>query len=117
MGESKGRRRLREQLLADNPNCIYCAARSETIEHMPPVIMFTRRHRPKGLEFASCEACNGGTKHADLVAACIGRSMMQGSGEADTEDLPAIFKALRNNLPELLLEMRPSADQLATAQR
>jgi hypothetical protein len=56
--------------------CIYCAQRSQTVEHMPPVIMFTRKQRPKGLEFASCEACNGGTKHADLVAAYIGRSMM-----------------------------------------
>lgn len=117
MGEAKRKNRLRAQLLAANPTCIYCTSPSETVEHMPPVIMFTRRQRPKGLEFASCEACNGGTKHADLVAACIGRSMMQGSGEADTEDLPTIFQALRNNIPDLLLEMRPSNDQLAVAER
>ncbi|MBI1252495.1 MAG: hypothetical protein GC189_13615 [Alphaproteobacteria bacterium] len=117
MGEAKRKKRLRAQLLEDNPVCIYCTASSETVEHMPPVIMFTRRQRPKGLEFASCEACNGGTKHADLVAAYIGRSMMQASGEAETEDLLAILQALRNNLPDLLLEMRPSPDQLTIAER
>lgn len=117
MGEAKRNKRLREQLLADDPVCIYCTSKSETVEHMPPVIMFTRRHRPKGLEFACCEACNGGTKHADLLAACVGRSMLQGSGEAETEDLQEIFRGLRNNVPGILEEMRPSGDQLAIAGR
>lgn len=117
MGESKRRRHLRQRLLGDNPTCVFCPSPSRTVEHAPPKIMFTRKHRPKGLEFASCEACNGGTRHADLVAAAIGRSQLQRSAEAETEDLSEIFRALRNNVPGLLEEMRPSPDQLAIAER
>lgn len=35
--------------------------------------MFLDRYRPNGLEFASCEACNSGTKAADFVTGFMAR--------------------------------------------
>lgn len=35
--------------------------------------MFRKKSRPKGLEFASCKTCNGGTTGADAVAALFAR--------------------------------------------
>lgn len=59
--------------MATEKRCIYCAAPHTTIEHMPPISMFRGRHRPNGLMFAGCAACNNGTSAADLVASFIAR--------------------------------------------
>jgi hypothetical protein len=40
---------------------------------MPPKAMFVSKRRPSGLEFASCEVCNGKTSSADLVASFFAR--------------------------------------------
>lgn len=73
MGEGKSRRQRRGELLKLEPRCIYCAEVPTTVEHMPPISMFQRRQRLGGLEFASCESCNVGTKSADVIAGFISR--------------------------------------------
>src|SRR5215207_7510358 len=81
------------------PNCVYCGGltAATTVDHMPPRAMFYYKLRPKGLEFASCEACNQGTKHADLVASLMARAYPNPpKGEEQTEDL---FEASKNNIP------------------
>ncbi len=40
---------------------------------MPPISMFRDRQRLKGMEYATCEACNNGTRGADVVAAFMAR--------------------------------------------
>ena len=44
-----------------SPNCCYCggAHRTESIDHAPPIALFSDRHRPKGLEFPACNHCHG----------------------------------------------------------
>jgi len=104
-GESRAKKRAHAAILARNPNCIYCGGDvpATTIDHVPPKIMFREKRRPKGLEFPSCETCNRGTKHADLVAAMIGRSYP--SGSSAPEEMSRIFQAIKNNMPNVLLEM------------
>lgn len=82
-----------------------------TVDHVPPIIMFAQRRRPKGLEFGSCEPCNGGTKHVDLVAAMVGRSMPDSGTEAGRAEMKNIFSAVNNNIPGLLQEMYLSREQ------
>jgi hypothetical protein len=105
VGESKRKKKIRDSLFAKCPHCIYCggAARATTIDHVPPTIMFRGKHRPQGLEFSSCRACNESTGIADLVAAMFSRSThdMNYPGE-----MTKIFDAIRNNVPGLLDEMR-----------
>ncbi|MBR0809339.1 hypothetical protein JQ636_37910 [Bradyrhizobium japonicum] len=107
MGESKQKRRKHAAVLDGCPWCIYCGGdvRATTVDHVPPIIMFAQRRRPKGLEFGSCEPCNGGTKHADLVAAMVGRSMPNSGTKAGGEEMESIFSAINNNIPGLLQEM------------
>lgn len=113
MGESKQKRRAHEAVRHDCPWCIYCGGDvpSTTVDHVPPIIMFAERKRPKGLEFGSCEACNRGTKHADLVAAMIGRSMPDSRTEAARTETKRIFSAINNNIPGLLQELYLSPEQ------
>jgi hypothetical protein len=73
MGESKRKSRNHANILAREPRCIYCANAPASIEHMPPISMFTSRRRPSGLEFACCDDCNKGTSAADLVASFLAR--------------------------------------------
>ncbi|MGY3347724.1 MULTISPECIES: hypothetical protein [unclassified Bradyrhizobium] len=117
MGESKQKRRVHAAVLSRCPLCIYCGGDqlATTVDHVPPIIMFEQRQRPKGLEFGSCEPCNVGTKHADLVAAMIGRSMPDSGTEAGRAEMKNIFSAVNNNIPGLLQEMYLSPEQQSSA--
>jgi hypothetical protein len=73
MGEANRNKRRLSDILAAADRCIYCANAATTVEHMPPIAMFHSRQRPKGMEFASCESCNNGTRAADTAAAFFAR--------------------------------------------
>ena len=67
--------------------------------------MFRSRRRPKGLEFASCLSCNGGTRLADLVAALLCRVYPDSNGANEKEELERLLTSVKNNVPGLLQEM------------
>ncbi|MGM4958207.1 hypothetical protein ACT4MK_19295 [Bradyrhizobium barranii] len=117
MGESKLKRRAHAAVLDSCPCCIYCGGDllATTVDHVPPIIMFEQRRRPKGLEFGSCEPCNVGTKHADLVAAMVGRSMPDSGTDAGRAEVKSIFSAVNNNIPGLLQEMHVPREMQAAA--
>jgi hypothetical protein len=73
---------------------------------MPPVMMFRGKHRPKGLEFPSCKACNHGTSKSDLVASLLGRVWPDASTELEHKEFKKLLSAIRNNVPGLLEEMQ-----------
>ena len=94
-------------MLADNPGCIYCAGENiaTTIEHMPPIMMFENRQRPKGLEFPACGPCNNSTGHSDLVAALLARVLPEAASDLQQRDLKKLLAAVSNNIPQVLIEM------------
>lgn len=108
MGQAKNRRRKHSEVLAGCPTCIYCGGirSAETVEHMPPRMMFDGRRRPKGLEFASCYKCNRGTAHADLVASLLGRVYPDANKDEQKEEIKKLLSGIKNNIPGLLEEMR-----------
>jgi hypothetical protein len=113
MGEAKRKRRAHETVLRNCPVCIYCGGvkPATTVEHMPPAVMFWRKHRPKGLEFAACAECNTGSSHADLVAAMVSRMLPDppsGVGQAEFGDL---CQAVGNNIPGLPEEMHLTEEE------
>jgi hypothetical protein len=115
MGEAKAKRRAHAELLAKHTRCIYCAGanRATTVEHMPPIIMFDQRQRPRGLEFPACEGCNGGTSNTDLVASLLGRVYPNVESDSGRTELKKLLSAVSNNVPGLLDEMMPdNADHL-----
>lgn len=107
MREAELKRRRHAEVLANCPMCIYCggAKPATTIDHMPPIGMFHGRRRPKGLEFASCESCNHGTKTAELVAALTGRLYPDAVSGEQKAEMRRLFQAITNNVPGLIEEM------------
>jgi hypothetical protein len=93
--------------------CIYCGGvnAATTVEHMPPAVMFRRKHRPKGLEFAACADCNLGSSHADLVAALLSRVYPDSPNPAEAGEFRALCQAVHNNVPGLLQEMLLSPEE------
>jgi hypothetical protein len=72
---------------------------------MPPVMMFIRKQRPKGLQFPSCRECNNGTSKSDLVASLVGRLSVEPSAEDEAAEFKKLLRSVRNNVPGLLQEM------------
>jgi hypothetical protein len=73
MSEVGNKSRNRAQVLEGETRCIYCSRAPDSLEHMPPLVMFKDKLRPSGLEFGCCTACNHGTRAADIAAAFIAR--------------------------------------------
>jgi len=113
MSEARQRKRAFDDLLKKYPWCIYCGGvvQADTVEHNPARIIFLGKQRPKGLEFPSCEACNRGTSHADLVAGLMSRVYPDAPTDAARDELKKILNAVANNIPGLLLEMEVSRNQ------
>ncbi|CAL4868204.1 hypothetical protein MMA231_02479 [Asticcacaulis sp. MM231] len=100
---AKAEKRLEVQAESD---CIYCGGAAATMEHMPPKIMFTKKDRPPGMEFATCKACNNGTGKVDLVASLFARLSAGGAlSENELRDLRKIRDGVMNNAPEVITEI------------
>jgi hypothetical protein len=111
--------KLKRQVLERSSGfCIYCGGISPatTVDHMPPIVLFRAKDRPKGLEFASCADCNRGAAHSDLVAALFGRAYPNLSPD-EADEMKAILKGVSNNIPGLLAEMMPSVHERMQAAR
>lgn len=108
MGEAKNRRRNYAELLKRSPFCIFCGGTTlaVNVDHIPAAVMFDGNQRPKGLEFSACEICNNGAKHADLVAAWVGRFYPDPTTDEQRSEIPKLLKAINNNIPGLLQEMK-----------
>ncbi len=88
MSDGTRKSRNRQEVLANEKRCIYCANAPSCIEHMPHRDMFIGKRRPSGMEFAACDDCNTRTGVADLVAAFFARL-----GQGYTTDATLITEA------------------------
>lgn len=105
MGEGKRKSLSKGRRLERETRCIYCPRTNDvasrlTLEHMPTISMFRNRQRPSGFEFASCRACNNGTKGAD-VAATFMSLIPPGNEPSDwkTEKLDTLLGTLESSAP------------------
>ncbi len=110
MGEARARSRKREEVVKHEPRCIYCPGiltpSLTTWEHMPPKQMFRGNDRPSGLEFASCAACNNGTRAADTVASFIARMNPVGDISGwEYKELYSKVRLMRMHAPGVLEEI------------
>lgn len=66
-----------KDFIKKNPFCCFCggAEPATTIEHLPARIVFPKKHRPKGLEFPACAACNAQTRSDDSVLAIVAQAL------------------------------------------
>lgn len=98
---------LLQELRHGGERCIYCASPAQTVEHMPPIWLFSRRLRPKGLEFGACATCNRETAAADLVVGWFARLTPFGGGADDPlwEEAKKRQDAIRQKVPGLFEEL------------
>ena len=96
------------------------------MEHMPPIIMFDQRQRPKGLEFPTCWSpvgcprskysqrrlprceraeCNKGTSVTDTVASMLGRVYPNSASDPAKAEIKKLLSAVSINAPGLVEEM------------
>jgi len=101
------------------PFCIYCggAAEGTTVDHMPPRALFDGRHRPKGLEFMSCTACNSGTRNSESIVALVSRVYPDTGNSERIKELERIMRGVEHKNPGLLASMRPSFRQKKAIRR
>jgi hypothetical protein len=120
MGEAKSRFRRMQNV---QPWCVYCGGSTPgtSIDHMPPMAVFDLKHRLKGMEYMACDKCHGGTRRLDQVAALYARLYSTTPSTQQTRDeTAAVFKAVGNNIPEVLYEVRreyETTDVIARARR
>lgn len=107
MGQARNKRRTYSDLLMKSPFCIFCGGNTPatTVDHIPAAVMLDGKQRPKGLEFPACQTCNNGAKHADLVAAWVGRMFPDAQKDAHKEEVKKLLRSIKSNIPGLLEEM------------
>ena len=91
---------------------------AETIEHAPPKILFTKSHRPAGLEVPACKRCNNGSSSQDQVAAyfCLMQAVAlfdDNSGLSDEyASLLKTAEGVFNNQPALKAAFQHAGQQV-----
>ena len=91
---------------------------AETIEHAPPKIMFTKSHRPAGLEVPACKRCNNGSSSQDQVAAyfCLAQAVeLYNDDSGSSDEYASLLKTAEgvlNNHPELKTAFQPAGQQV-----
>lgn len=112
-------KKLRGKVLEDQPHCIYCGGKTpaNSVDHVPPKAVFDQKHRPSGLEFAACRECHDGTRLDDLVVTMASRIFPDPETEEAQEELAKSLTGVKNNVPGLLEEMRPSFRQSKKVRR
>lgn len=100
-----------KDFMKQHPLCCFCGGTEpgSTIEHLPARIVFPRKHRPKGLEFPACVACNDQTRGDDSVLAIVAQalgSMRTGIPVIDEATLAKAAKGAQRNFPGFKLQGR-----------
>jgi hypothetical protein len=118
LGEaSRRRKKLKDQVFTRFTNCIYCGGdkSADTVDHFPARTFFDNKHRPRGLEFPACRACNAGSRLDELAASAMARIYPDPDTEQQKAEVKQLLGAVRNNIPGFLEEMLPTWRQKVNA--
>lgn len=95
--------------IKNHPTCCFCGGETAatTIEHQPAKIIFPNKHRPKGLEFPSCQPCNSQTSGDEALVALVARiGGSQRSPDAGLDDrIDDVIRSVERLWPGLLHEL------------
>jgi hypothetical protein len=97
------------RMKSEQPWCVYCGKTSPgtSVDHMPPITVFDKRQRHKGLEFLACDDCHAGTRPLDQIAGFLCRIYVKGNFSVALREFQQAGIAVRNNFPTLLEEWSP----------
>jgi hypothetical protein len=102
MGEKKRRLTLSKRFIRSNPHCCFCGGASQTVDEIPPRVMFWQRRWPEGLQFPACEKCNRGRSPIDLVFSFYIKCSELRDAYIDLSDFRKLGNTIRQRYPEYL---------------
>jgi hypothetical protein len=109
--------RRKKEFLAEHLYCCFCGGTrlAEEPDHVPPRVLFDGRRWPEGFEFPACVRCNRATRHDEQIVAMLVRLYPDATTPAGMAEVDERFRAVAHNYPEVLAEMRPTAEQIQSA--
>src|SRR6266702_3296638 len=107
----------RQRFLTTHPRCCFCggAATSAEPDHVPSRVLFDGRQWPEGFEFPACVSCNRASRHDEQIIAMLSRMYPDTTTEKGRLEVQERIRAVAFNYPEILQEIRPTAEQERTA--
>lgn len=104
----------RQRFLIAHPVCCFCGgnAPATTIDHIPSRATFNDRQWPVGYDFPACLSCNSASAHDEQLISVLSRLGTVNPTEDETKEYQFLLEGLRNNHPDVVHEMRPSANQV-----
>jgi hypothetical protein len=108
----------KKRFLGEHPICCFCGGKTPAAEgdHIPSRVCFDFRQWPEGFEFPACVKCNRETRHAEQVVAMLARMYPDPTTSEAIAELEERVRAVNHNYPGVLEEMRPTLQDLQTAQ-
>ncbi len=113
MGDANRKRKKRQQLLKNQPICVFCGTNSSTtVDHIPSRQCFKNRIGPEDFEFGACESCNKLTRNLEQISALYLHAFGPISEGVPTEsELIKLLQGVRNNNPNSLPNLDLTANQ------
>ncbi|MDR9763730.1 hypothetical protein RJJ37_29565 [Rhizobium redzepovicii] len=96
-----------QRMLAAQPFCVFCGGTTQatTLDHMPSRVLFDGKHRPKGLEFSSCQPCQDSTRKAETVFAVLSRFYPEPTTNTQRAEFQKLLRAAERHNPGFMREM------------
>src|SRR5262245_2468298 len=110
--------RRKQKFLVQHPICCFCGGTTPSAEpdHVPSRVFFDSRQWPEGFEFPACVASNRATRHDEQVVAMLSRIYPDATTPEGIAEVQERFRAVSRNYPGVLEEMRPTLQDLRTAE-
>ena len=108
MSESKYNKKRRDIIMEGQPNCIFCGGNTpaDTIDHIPPKVIFRNKQWPEDFEFSGCASCNNGSKSYDYLIGFMARFTDDKiHNEHDIEEMMRFMKSVSINYPNVVKAM------------
>lgn len=112
MSNAERKKRRREQFLQQHPDCIYCGAPADTIDHCPPRGFFEGRQWPETYEFPACNKCNGEARLDEQAMAVLVRIKLSAAlTRRAKNEWEKLVDGVKNNQPDLWAEWTAVSNQ------
>lgn len=107
------KRSVLHRLKQAQPWCIYCGgeAYGNSVDHMPPIGVFSERRRPQGLEFLACKECNHSARSDEAIVSLMSRVYPDATTDAQINELRRIMAGVSSRRPALIRELMPTFRQ------
>ncbi len=108
--------KCRDGFLSAHSVCCFCGGNTPatTIDYIPSRATFNDRQWPVGYDLPACSNCNSASAHHEQLISVLSRMGTVNPTEDETTEYKFLLEGLLDNHPDVVHEMRPSANQVRT---